>query len=377
MLEDLEKIFYSDEHLMKNSRALYERAKDAGLPYSRRQIEAWYKNQAIVQIFRPMGKVKFAPIQRYGIGDRVYADTMYFGNYAIVCIIDTFSKFAHAKAFKGSPTAKKALEAFKEFEKKLKHPIKEVRTDVGSEFLGEFKEYLNGERSVDGSKRPLKTTTLAYAKNESGIVERLNYSVRLSLEKVIAVRGKPIDFMSQYLPLVLDSYNDTRHKTTGQKPIDVIENKGSARQQALIRLRLNLRKVVPKDELKVGDSVRKWIRDPKNAFDTKKGVNFSWDLFKVEKIDRANNRVQLSDESWMKPNLLQKVDVENLMKGPAVIQRAIKKTIKEEVAERKKIQPLPGQTKLNNYFTSFQKDGKTLGSTREKRDVKAPERLDL
>lgn len=342
--EGIEKIFYSDEHLMKNSRALYERTKEAGLPYTRRQVEEWYKNQAIQQIFRPMGKITFAPIQKYEVGARVYADTMYMGQWGIVCIVDTFSKFAHARAFKGTPTAKKALQAFKEFEKKLGAPIKECRTDVGTEYMAEFRDYLSGERSVDGSTRPIKTTTLPYAKNEAGIVERLNGTIRRSLEKVFAVRGKPVDWPSQYLPIVLKSYNDTRHKTTGQKPIDIIEDKGDARSRALLKLRINLKKRLPKEELTVGDSVRKWIRDPKNAFDTKIAPNWSWDLYKVEQIDRSNNRVRLSDGSWVKPNFLQKVDAENLMKGPAVIQRAIKKAITDEVKAQK------GQTSLTQYF---------------------------
>ena len=322
-ITDLESIFYSDEHLMKNSRALYERATDAGLPYTRREVEAWYKNQAVQQVFRPMGKLNFAPVQRYGIGDRVYGDTMFMGNFAIVCFIDTFSKYAYAKAFKDSVTAKKALETFKEFEALLGHPVQECRVDVGSEFKAEFEEYLDKK----------KTKTLPYTKNEAGIIERYNGTLRLSLEKLKAVRGTPINWIYKYLPLALDSYNSTRHKTTGQKPNDILHDQ-DARDKAIKKLKERMAKVVPKETLKVGDKVRKWIRDLMNPFDRKRGANWSWDLYAVKKVDRDNNRVLLEDDTWWKPYYLQKVDVENLMEGSPKIREALEESMEKEQEAR-------------------------------------------
>lgn len=341
----MEDIFYSDAHLMKNSRALYERAKDAGLPYSRREVEAWYKNQAVQQVFRPMGKLNFAPVQRYGIGDRVYGDTMYMGNFAIVCFVDTFSKYAHAKAFKDSVTAKKALETFKEFEALLGHPIKECRVDVGSEFKAEFEEYLDKK----------KTKTLPYTKNEAGIVERFNGTLRLSLEKLKAVRGTPINWIYKYLPLVLNSYNSTRHKTTGQKPNDVLHDQ-EARAKAIKKLKERMAKVVPKETLKVGDKVRKWIRDLMNPFDRKKGANWSWDLYDVKQVDRNNNRVLLSDDTWMKPYYVQKVDVNKLMEGPPQIREALEQSVEKEEEAREPPRASALQRKatkeLGDYLTA-------------------------
>lgn len=321
-MEKLHDLFYGDTILMKNYRVLYDKAKEAKLSVSRRQVEAWYKNQAVQQIFRPLPKITTLPITSYEIGERVYADTMFISDFVIICIIDNFSKFGHAKAFKVSTTSAKALETFKEFEALLKHPIKEVRTDGGTEFMKDFTDYLKDK----------KTTTLPYAKGESGIVERFNYTVRLSLEKLKTVRGQPVNWVFQYLPLVLKSYNDTKHERTNQKPIDII-NDLSIRSQVQRKLKADMYNLLPPERFRPGDAVRKYIRDISNPFDKKKGPNWSWELYTIKKIDRQNNRVQLEDHtgasSWVKPYYLQKVDTTALMKGPPQVQRAIKNTMKK------------------------------------------------
>eukprot|EP00952_Eustigmatos_sp_NYUAD-ZCMA_P002007 8993-Eustigmatos_ZCMA.PRE.1 len=89
---------------------------------------------------------------------------------------------------------------------------------------------------------------MAYAKGESGIIERFNYTVRLSLEKAKAVRGKLIDWVFKYLPLVLDSYNNTRHKTTGQTPNAMLHDE-NARNMAVVKLKKEIETKLPKERL--------------------------------------------------------------------------------------------------------------------------------
>lgn len=57
---------------------------------------------------------------------------------------DLVSKFAWVTLAK-SPSSRQTLPALKQFTKHYPHTIRAVQTDNGSEFLGEFDQYLEGE----------------------------------------------------------------------------------------------------------------------------------------------------------------------------------------------------------------------------------------
>lgn len=61
--------------------------------------------------------------------------------YYFVTAIDIVTKFAWVKIVP-SPSSKQATLSFMEFQKEYKHELRVVQTDNGSEFLGEFDDYL-------------------------------------------------------------------------------------------------------------------------------------------------------------------------------------------------------------------------------------------
>jgi IS30 family transposase len=63
----------------------------------------------------------------------------------VVTIIDIYSRFSHA-VVTSSHTSKTAMSIFKEFQSKFPFPVKSLLTDNGSEFMGDFSEYLEQEK---------------------------------------------------------------------------------------------------------------------------------------------------------------------------------------------------------------------------------------
>ena len=90
--------------------------------------------------------------------------------YYFVTAIDIVTKFAWVKMVP-SPSSKQAKLSFMEFRSEYAHPVRVVQTDNGSEFLGEFDEYL--------TKINLKHQFI-YQKSPkiNGVVERFNRTVQ-------------------------------------------------------------------------------------------------------------------------------------------------------------------------------------------------------
>lgn len=323
----LSELFYSDNFLMRNYRTLFDKVKEEKLPYTRAQVKEWYDNQAVVQIFRPLSKQNYMPILKYAVGERVYIDTMFFDDYAVVCIIDLFSKFAHAKTFKKPITSAKALQAYNEFASLLKHDVKEVRSDVGSEFNKDFKKALEQKQ----------TRTLPYAKNEASPIERFNGTLRRIVERLFVVRGKTIDATPKYVKLAVKAYNNTVHSATSQTPNSVISSPEVA-QEAVKRLKRTLGQKALKassPNMRVDDKVRVWIRDITNPFDRKIAPNWSFDLYTIKQIDKPRNRIKLDDDQWYKPIYLQKVD-EKKLNAPKKYMKVLTKALDEQKEEQRK-----------------------------------------
>lgn len=147
--------------------------------------------------------------------------------HSFSCFIDTFTKYAKAYKVK-SLSSKNTLTCFRNFTKDYTYPIHTIQTDNGSEFLGEFYQYLESRTNIKH--------LFIYPRSPkvNGIVERFNRTIQ---EEFIQ-RNDDIyydeDRFSQKLSKWLIWYNFKRPHTSlnYQTPVnfllDYIKNNGTA-----------------------------------------------------------------------------------------------------------------------------------------------------
>jgi len=122
--------------------------------------------------------------------------------YTFITAIDVVSKFAWCKIVAGL-SSRCAREAFKEFRQNYPHKIREVQTDNGSEFLGEFDQYLTGEKIPHQFIYPRSPKV-------NGVVERFNRTTQVEfIERNDEILYDPEKF-EQKLKSYLFWYNTQR-----------------------------------------------------------------------------------------------------------------------------------------------------------------------
>ena len=185
-------------------------------------------------------------------------------NYLLV-VIDVLSKYVWVRPMKNK-TARSLLEAFDFILSEGRKPEK-LRTDKGTEFVNEsFQQYLK--------KKDIQFYT---ANNESkvSVVERVNRTLKSKLYRYfMAVNSlRYIDVLQD----LVDSYNNTYHRSTGRAPATVsLLNVGTVRR----KLYGGSTSTAPKMfKFYVGDHVR--ISLCKLLF--KKGYKMNWteEIFQI------------------------------------------------------------------------------------------------
>ena len=139
-------------------------------------------------------------------------------NYLLV-VIDVFSKYVWVRPMKNK-TARSLLEAFDSILSEGRKPEK-LRTDKGTEFVNEsFRQYLK--------KKGIQFYT---ANNEpkASVVERVNRTLKSKLYRYFtAVSLRYIDVLQD----LVDSYNNTYHRSIGRAPATVsLLNVGTVRRK--------------------------------------------------------------------------------------------------------------------------------------------------
>src|SRR3989304_2162256 len=163
---------FLDEYAKSQNLPLYGTTK-IGLIIKRKHFFFETTKKSKVKRRKPLyPRLKYAP--RETIPGYIEMDTISVWalgrKYYFVTAIDIVSKFAWVKMVP-SPSTKQAKEAFMEFQKEYKHPLRMVQTDNGSEFLGEFDAYLNEIGLVH---------QFIYQKSPkiNGVVERFNRTIQ-------------------------------------------------------------------------------------------------------------------------------------------------------------------------------------------------------
>lgn len=333
--EFLNDLYYKRKMMFGRDRLFqYIRLNHPELKISRRQVLAWLKKQEINQLFKPAKKVKkISPTILKRPYDQIAVDLVdmqrmeYDGyNYILTCI-DMFSKKAWVEPLKGK-SGKVVSQGMNEILDDIKHPVKTIRSDNGSEFNSKpFKDILK--------KHNVKQIfSSAYTPQSNGMIERLNGTIK----KLIHMFSKATDRNDwvDYLQELVDNYNNTYHRVIKSSPNKIIEEQKNKKFNVIDNLKTekNIRKAVePKNDtvdkirFKKGDIVRlKLKKDKENV----KSYDGYWgkELFKISHVFKPkgfkppyyyvkglNNEKQYSEKLYN--NDLQKVEeVEHKIEEP-------------------------------------------------------------
>lgn len=183
----------------------------------------------------------------------------------IMTIINCFSKFAFAIPLKD----KSGIEVARALEPILaKHKMKNFQTDQGTEW---FNKHVNKLMKIYNINH-----YHTYSDLKASIVERLNRTLKAKMYKLFTARGS-YEWLN-ILQGIVNSYNNTKHRTIGMKPREV-RNKHV--KQILKRItKVKDPKKGPK--FQVGDSVR--ISKAKRAFKKSYLPNWTNEIFKIHAV---------------------------------------------------------------------------------------------
>lgn len=256
--EILRKLYYDDKFLFGRDR-IYEKVRDKGI--SRRQVMEWLKLQEIHQLFSQTRKTKeikptilSKPNSQLAIDLKDIQTKAINGYNYILTAIDLFSKKAYAEALKNKE-GQTVLEGFKKILKKIGSSISAVRSDRGSEFIGDdFKKFLDSRNIKQDLSIPNKPQS-------NGGIERFNGTLGKLIDILIR-RGERN--WKKYLQNLVDNYNSSAHSITKEIPNDLQKGDKELNKVAKENIKKSVLSRNEKNDIKfeVGDKVRlKIIKD--------------------------------------------------------------------------------------------------------------------
>ena len=180
----------------------------------------------------------------------------------LLCAIDLYSKYAFVIPLKDKKEIS-IVNAFKKIIKQSNRKPNKIWVDKGGEFYNSvFEKWLSDN---DINKYSM------YNEGKSVVAERIIKTLKNKLYKHMTATGKNVYY--DVLDDVVNKYNNTKHSTIKEKPIDVKNNK-----------RVYTDEHNEKDsKFKVGDRVR--ISRYKNIFAKGYAPNWSSEIFIVNKIN--------------------------------------------------------------------------------------------
>lgn len=191
----------------------------------------------------------------------------------ILVVIDAFSKYAWAKPLK-TKSKEEVTSRFLDILKCGRSPVN-LQTDQGTEFYNqEFQKLLKSYNINHYSTFSVK---------KASIVERLIKTLKNKLYKYFSLVGN-YKWVGKPLNDVINSYNYSKHRTIGLKPIEVNQCNESSVLNNILRAQ-KLRSP-QKSKFKVGDYVR--VSKYKSCFDKGYTPNWSTEIFQVKTVNKTN-----------------------------------------------------------------------------------------
>ena len=359
--DTLDDVFYSSDFFAKSLPKFVKKLELLNIDVPYNVIEFYYNNQAIVQIFKPVAETKIGkknhhyPIQSAYPFERVQIDSMYIKQkgrtLAFVNMIDIFSKYSFSKMYVidkesqniTSIQSRDALIGFQSLIKKEfdnKYNIKSVVSDIGSEYLGSFHQYLEDKNikhvyADAGNKRMMSS------------IERFNGTLRMSLEKYNYI-FKKID--NNELENVIDSYNNSHHVSIDDTPYNILKHEKFDGVERLHKERLK--------DYKKNDVLEGWVRYRINNGAFKKlGANWSDTIHLIKKFLPLRNRYELDNGTTYPLEDLQSINKDYLMNGKLrIVDRVVDRVEPERVAKEKVVTVKKIKNKSGDDWSNELKD---------------------
>jgi hypothetical protein len=197
--------------------------------------------------------------------------------YLLTCI-DVLSKRAWVEPTKDK-SCPEITRAFKSILDSSDQAPAKVWTDRGKEFLNRHFQQLLKSRNI-------KHYTCNNPETKCSIVERFNRTIKTKIWKYFTNLPEWDNFKYiDVLPDLVDSYNNSYHKTIQMSPNEV-----NKQNEAFVRNRL-LASGLPSPKLKLGDTVR--VSKVKGIFEKGYLPNWSEEVFKIDKV--KNNMYKIKD----------------------------------------------------------------------------------
>ena len=276
MNKRLKDIYYDPKHPAGYASAT-KLSKESGI--SIKKVEQWLRAQPTYTLHRMARKTY--PTRKYivhDIDEQWQADladvslvaTQNKGYRFLLTVIDIFSRYAWARPLM-TKSGKEVAAAFDDIFKKGRIPCR-VQTDQGREFENREVALLFQRHDIE-----LFSVKSAY---KAAIVERFNRTLKTKLWRYFTMSLK--EKWTDVLQDVVDSYNNSVHRTIGLRPIDVsAENVSELRERMYSNKKGKAWK--EKANFKVGDIVR--ISKVKSVFAKGYLPNWTEEVFTVASIN--------------------------------------------------------------------------------------------
>ncbi|XP_074596488.1 uncharacterized protein LOC141851639 [Brevipalpus obovatus] len=249
------------------------------------------------------------------------------GNGYILTIVDLFSKYAWAIPIKNKGSKPVAAAFHKLFKTGGRIPNK-LQTDRGTEFLNREVQSVFDEFDVHHF-------TAINPKTKCSAVERFNRTLKSKMFKFFTARGTRN--YTKVLPSLIESYNNSVHRSTGKRPAWVRHNHkreimlkmyGVLSKRELLKKHYASTKSRKMKKLNEGDTVRK-IHELKQGFDKAYYPNWTDTNYRVAKvIQRYPKKVlKIEDEDGTPlqrlfyPEEVQRISPDGLYRVEKVINR--------------------------------------------------------
>ena len=270
--------------------SIYRAVKnDAKYQISRNKIRSWLQKQDTYTLHKPVryrfkrNRVIVGAIDEQWEADLVIMDSLSKYNNGfkyILTVIDVLSKYAWVEPIK-TKTGENLVKAFEKILRKGRKP-ETFHSDKGTEFTNRlFQKYLK--------KNNIRFFTTQNAETKASIIERFNRTLKTKMWKYFTANNtlKYIDILQK----LVKSYNHSRHRSIGMRPVDVNEaNEGTVWQN----LYGNESTRSTKYKFNIGDQVR--ISKTRRTF--KKGYLPNWteEVFTItERIPRQPPVYRIAD----------------------------------------------------------------------------------
>jgi hypothetical protein len=319
-LSKVKNLFYDTKQGLISFDKFFDKIKENKINVTKKEAEEFYKKQEINQLLKPVKKPnKYNSIVAGYPGDIFQMDIMIYDRYEyrhykyILVVIDVYSRYMMAE-----PMTNRRMDTILE---KTKIIFDEMGTPQNIQCDNEFNT--NEFNKLIKENDIIITFSDPNLKIKNQIVERVNRTIALLLQKIRMSTGRKDWY--DYIYDVVYNYNNTKHRTIKNKPVDVFNDKKNNEQIITI--------VEP--NFNIGDKVR--IKQEKKIFDKGDILTYSKDVYLIKEVKKK--KYLLSNDTWYKPTQIKKVGEVEFLDNPAVEpetkteQKTLKNKLKREGIE--------------------------------------------